>query len=76
MIFIFLFLLAVLCVSLCFFNYYRRDYSYRDWARREAMLLMLEREEQNLPYINRNYVDPARLELPSDEELDGATVLI
>ena len=37
---------------------------------------MLEREEQGLPYINRNYVDPAKLELPSDEELDGAAVLI
>ena len=48
----------------------------RDWARREAMLLMLEREEQGLPYINRNYADPAKIELPSDEELDGAAVLI
>ena len=38
--------LAIFCVGICWFNYYRRDYSYRDWARREAMLLLLEREEQ------------------------------
>jgi len=40
------FVCAIFCVGICWFNYYRRDYSYRDWARREAMLLLLEREEQ------------------------------
>merc|ERR1711976_452649 len=61
------FVCAIFCVGICWFNYYRRDYSYRDWARREAMLLLLEREEQGLPYINRNYADPAKLELPTNE---------
>ena len=54
--------LAIFCVGICWFNYYRRDYSYRDWARREAMLLLLEREEQvtkikNLHAIRRLFLN-------------------
>merc|ERR1712107_762671 len=43
------FVCAIFCVGICWFNYYRRDYSYRDWARREAMLLLLK--ERNRVYL-------------------------
>jgi hypothetical protein len=40
------------------------------------MLCLIEREKAGVPYIDRNYVDPANLELPTDEELNGAEVMI
>ena len=40
------------------------------------MLCLMEREKAGVPYIDRNYVDPAKLELPTDEELNGAEVMI
>ena len=56
--------------------HYKRDYSLRDWGRREAMIIMLEREEAGLPYIDKNFVDPSKLELPTDEELGDAPVYL
>merc|ERR1711955_86071 len=55
---------------------YRHDHLKRHWRRREAMLLIIEREKAGIPYVDRNYVDPAKLELPTDEELNGAEVII
>lgn len=55
---------------------YKRDGQYKHWAKREATLLIAEKDALGLPYIDRNYVDPAKIELPSDEELDGAEVII
>ena len=40
------------------------------------MLVLLAREAAGVPLIDRNFVDPAKLELPTDEELDGAEVII
>ena len=48
----------------------------KHWCRREAMLCLIEREKAGVPYIDRNYVNPAKLELPTDEELNGAEVMI
>jgi len=56
--------------------YYKRDFQMKHWAHREAALVMLEREKAGLPYVDRNFIDPAKLDLPSDEELDGAEVII
>ena len=56
--------------------YYKSDAQRKDWARREAILLIQEREAAGIPYVDRNFIDPAKLDIPTDEELDGATVKI
>ena len=33
------------------------------------MLIIRERETSGVPLIEKNFVDPAKLELPTDEEL-------
>ena len=55
---------------------YKRKTPDRDWIRREAFLVLAEREAAGLVPVDVNYVDPAKLELPTDEELDGAEVII
>lgn len=44
-------------------------YSGWDWAQREAFLEIDRREKLGLPYIDPNLVDPAKITLPSEEEL-------
>ena len=58
--------------------HYKKDPYRKDWARREATILVLEREEAGLPYIDMNYVDPKNLleNLATDEELEGTQVYI
>lgn len=63
-------------VPAVYFNYRRDSWQKKHWSRREAMLCLIEREKAGVPYIDRNYVDPAKLELPTDEELNGAEVMI
>ena len=70
------FVMAGLFVIPFFVFRYKRDFTQKNWARREAMLVIHEREELGLPYIQKNYVDPAKIQLPTDEELDGAEVII
>ena len=48
----------------------------KSWSRREAHLLLQEREAAGLPYVDRNFIDPAKLELTTDEELEGYPVII
>ncbi|XP_063973038.1 NADH dehydrogenase [ubiquinone] 1 beta subcomplex subunit 11, mitochondrial [Diachasmimorpha longicaudata] len=55
---------------------YAPDPRLREWAQREAYLQLRYREEHGLPLINRNYVDPAKLYLPSDEELGDTEIII
>ena len=69
-------LTAVTIIPIVYFNYRRDSYAKKHWCRREAMLCLIEREKAGVPYIDRNYVDPAKLELPTDEELNGAEVMI
>ena len=69
-------LTMVTIVPVVYFNYRRDSYMKKHWCRREAMLCLIEREKAGVPYIDRNYVDPAKLELPTDEELNGAEVMI
>ncbi|XP_033340322.2 NADH dehydrogenase [ubiquinone] 1 beta subcomplex subunit NP15.6 [Megalopta genalis] len=64
-----------ICVSVClvggaFIMCYLPDVHLRDWAQREAYLLLRYREEHGLPLIDINVVDPANFTLPTDEEID------
>jgi hypothetical protein len=47
-----------------------------DWAHREAMLLLREREAAGVTLIDKNFVDPAKLELPTDEELGDTEIIV
>lgn len=48
----------------------------RNWAQREAYLILREREAQGLPAIDSNLIDPDKIELPSDEELGSQEIII
>jgi len=47
-----------------------------DWAHREAFLQILARESAGLPLVDHNLVDPAKIELPSEEELGDTKIII
>ncbi|XP_061712302.1 NADH dehydrogenase [ubiquinone] 1 beta subcomplex subunit 11, mitochondrial [Cydia pomonella] len=55
---------------------YAPDVSLRDWAQREAFLELRRREKAGLPPVDPNYVDPKKVKLPSDEELNGVEIII
>lgn len=55
---------------------YQPDFMLRDWAQREGFLELRRREKLGLPLIDSNYVDPAQIELPSDEELGDTEIII
>ncbi|XP_018574069.1 NADH dehydrogenase [ubiquinone] 1 beta subcomplex subunit 11, mitochondrial [Anoplophora glabripennis] len=68
-------------ITLClvvggFFLAYMPDYNNRDWAQREAFLELRRREQNGLPLINPNFVDPSKIPLPSDEELGDTEIII
>lgn len=55
---------------------YLPDVRGKDWAQREAYLQLRYREEHGLPPIDPNYIDPAKIMLPTDEELGDAEIII
>lgn len=55
---------------------YIPDPLLRDWAQREAYLQLRYREENGLPLIDPNLVDPAKIKLPTDEELGYTEIII
>lgn len=59
-----------------FYLAYTPDNFQKDWAQREAFLELRRREAAGLPPIDANYVDPAKIELPSDEELGDTEIII
>lgn len=68
-------------VTLCmvvggFFWAYAPDPFMRDWAQREAFLVLRRREAAGLEPVPRDYVDPSKIELPSDEELGDTEIII
>jgi NADH dehydrogenase (ubiquinone) 1 beta subcomplex subunit 11 len=66
------FLLGFICVSHSpLFTFFSKV----DWGHREAMILLREREAAGIFPIDKNFIDPAKLELPTDEEL-GDTVIL
>lgn len=68
-------------VSLClvvggFYITYLPDYNLKDWAQREAFLELRRREKAGLPLVDPNLIDPAKIQLPSDEELGDTEIII
>jgi len=55
---------------------YFPDHRYRDWAHREAYLELRRREAAGLPPIDINLIDPAKVKLPTDEELGDTDIII
>jgi len=63
----------------CIFVYlifYMPDYKFRDWAKREAFLQIERSERTGSPLVNREYVDPKLIELPTDEEIGDQEIII
>ncbi|KAM6924683.1 NADH dehydrogenase [ubiquinone] 1 beta subcomplex subunit 11, mitochondrial [Xenentodon cancila] len=50
------------------FIHYLPDHGMRQWARREAERLILDREKAGLPLITENYYDPSKIVLPTAGE--------
>lgn len=48
----------------------------QSWAQREAYLQLRYREEHGLPPIDMNLIDPAKIVLPTDEELGDTEIII
>ncbi|KAG8195009.1 hypothetical protein JTE90_008181 [Oedothorax gibbosus] len=70
---------TILTCLLCggtFIFMYAPDVRNTDWAHREAFLEMYRREQLGLPLVDKNYVDPSKIELPSDEELGDTEIII
>lgn len=68
-------------VSLClvggsFIYFYQPDFLGRDWAQREGYLELRRREAAGQEPVSPDYVDPASIELPSDEELGSTEIII
>lgn len=59
-----------------FYVAYLPDYSLQDWSQREAYLELRRREAAGLPLIDPNLIDPAKITLPSDEELGDTEIII
>lgn len=55
---------------------YLPDPQMRDWAQRQGHLTLREREQRGEEPISANYVDPARITLPSEEDLEGVEIII
>ncbi|XP_053947114.1 NADH dehydrogenase [ubiquinone] 1 beta subcomplex subunit 11, mitochondrial [Anastrepha obliqua] len=55
---------------------YSPDPMLRDWAQREAYLELRRRENAGVDLVNPNYVDPASINLPSDEDLGDVEIII
>lgn len=66
-----------LCIVVMAFVYaYHPDFLLRDWCQREAFLVLRRREAAGLEPISRDFIDPALIELPSDEELGDMDIII
>lgn len=73
--------ISFISVTLClvvgsFYIAYSPDYNLRDWAQREAYLELRRREENGMLPIDPNLIDPAKMKLPSDEELGDTEIII
>ncbi|KAL9699664.1 hypothetical protein quinque_003105 [Culex quinquefasciatus] len=68
-------------VTLClvfgtFYWAYLPDTQLQDWSQREAYLELRRREAAGLEPISKDYIDPALMVLPSDEELGDTEIVI
>lgn len=55
---------------------YLPDLTFKDWSRREAYLELHRREQNGLLPIDPNFIDPSKIYLPSDEELEDTEIII
>ncbi|CAI6360859.1 unnamed protein product [Macrosiphum euphorbiae] len=55
---------------------YMPDYNYKNWGEREAFLELRRREDQGLPLIDPNYIQPNLIQLPTEEELGDTEIVI
>ncbi|XP_065581015.1 NADH dehydrogenase [ubiquinone] 1 beta subcomplex subunit 11, mitochondrial-like [Artemia franciscana] len=71
-----LFTVGLIVYPLLYMN--RPDYSLENWAHREAYLELNRRESEGLPLVDPNYIDPAKVIIPSDEDLkeQGIRIII
>ncbi|GIY73712.1 complex I-ESSS [Caerostris darwini] len=69
-------LLTVLVCGGTFIVAYSPDIYNQDWTNREAYIRMNERKKLGLPYVDKNYIDPEKIELPSDEELGDTEIIL
>lgn len=66
---------TILGVVLVFLSFYYPDTCHlQNWAIREAYLELERREKLGLPLVDKNYIDPANMVLPSEEELKGIEI--
>ncbi|XP_020817647.1 NADH dehydrogenase [ubiquinone] 1 beta subcomplex subunit 11, mitochondrial [Drosophila serrata] len=68
-------------VTLClvwgtFYWAYLPDTQFRDWAQREGFLELRRREQAGVDLVSPDYVDPASISLPSDEDLADTEIII
>ncbi|XP_065366756.1 NADH dehydrogenase [ubiquinone] 1 beta subcomplex subunit 11, mitochondrial [Calliphora vicina] len=68
-------------VTLClawgtFFWAYLPDTQLRDWAQREAYLELRRREKAGVDLVSPNYIDPAKIVLPSDDDIADMEIII
>ncbi|XP_067139636.1 NADH dehydrogenase [ubiquinone] 1 beta subcomplex subunit 11, mitochondrial [Centruroides vittatus] len=71
------FMLITVCVcGIGFIIMYLPDFRYRDWTMREAYLELHRREKLGLPLIDKNLIDPSKIELPPDEDLVDTEIII
>lgn len=55
---------------------YLPDPQMRNWAQRQGYLTLRQRELAGEEPISANYVDPASIQLPSEDELEGVEIII
>ena len=58
------------------FNHIFHFNSLQNWTQREAYLLLKEREDAGIFPISKDFIDPEKVNLPSDEELGDIDILI
>ncbi|XP_076313214.1 NADH dehydrogenase [ubiquinone] 1 beta subcomplex subunit NP15.6 [Tachypleus tridentatus] len=59
-----------------FVLFYIPDFRNKQWSVREAFLQLHRREKLGLPLVDKNLIDPSKIELPSDEELGDSEIII
>lgn len=68
--------ITIVMVLGCTVMAYLPDVRGKDWAQREAYLQIRYREENGLPLIDPNMIDPSKIILPTDEELGDTEIII
>lgn len=68
--------ISVCMVVVGFIWGYAPDPLLRDWAQREAFLVLRRREAAGEEPISRDYVEASLVQLPSDEELGNTEIII